>query len=148
MIDTKTSNNLVNEMINSDLQLTASVLVEECKLQWEDRKNYRELKPKKRPQKKLNLLRGVPNKWCEIINFQLNWCVKCLPNKDICSSLHLKNKHGIIVKDILKIWEEDLCPITKTRSKNNRNKMCIKMSETIQKYVLEMEMETAKLKLS
>ena len=47
MIDTKTSNNLVNEMINSDLQLTASVLVEECKLQWEDRKNYRELKPKK-----------------------------------------------------------------------------------------------------
>ena len=27
MIDTKTSNSLVNEMINSDLQLTASVLV-------------------------------------------------------------------------------------------------------------------------
>jgi len=38
MIDTKTSNSLVNEMINSDLQLTASVLVEECKLQWENKK--------------------------------------------------------------------------------------------------------------
>ena len=92
------------------------------------------------------MLREVPNKWCEIINFQSNWRVKCLPNKDISSSLHLKNKHGIIVKDILKIWQEDLCPITKTRSKNNRNKVCIKMSETIQKYVLEME--TVKLKLS
>jgi len=57
MIDTKISNSLINEMINS-------VLAEECKLQWEDRKNYRELKQKKRPQKKLNLLRGVPNKWC------------------------------------------------------------------------------------
>ena len=29
MIDTKTSNSLINEMINSDLQLTTSVLVEE-----------------------------------------------------------------------------------------------------------------------
>jgi len=65
--------------------------------------------------------------------------------KNICRSLHVKNKHGIIVKDILKIWEEDLCPIAKMRSKNNRNKVCIKMLETIHKYVLEME--TANLKL-
>jgi len=26
-----------------------------------------------------------------------------VPNQGICTSLHLKNKHGIIVKDILKI---------------------------------------------
>jgi len=36
MIDTQSSNSLINEIINFDLQLTASVLVEECKLLWED----------------------------------------------------------------------------------------------------------------
>ena len=47
MINSKTPTDLVNEMINSDLQLTASVLVEECKLQWNQRKKYQNLDPKK-----------------------------------------------------------------------------------------------------
>ena len=93
MINSKTPTDLVNEMINSDLQLTASVLVEECKLQWNQRKKYQNLDPKNKPPKKKNLLRGVSNSWCEIINFQANWCSNCHPEKEICSSSHLRNKH-------------------------------------------------------
>jgi len=49
-------------MINFNLQATASTLVQECKLHWERRKTYRTVRPKKKSEKGLNLLRGVPNK--------------------------------------------------------------------------------------
>lgn len=42
-------------------------------------------------------------------NHQLSINLVCqMPNKNIWSSLHLKNKNGIIVLDIFKIWEEDI----------------------------------------
>ena len=100
--------------------------------------------------KKINLLRGVSNKWCEIINFQSGLCLKCLAvTKVICASLHLKNEHGIIIKDILDIWDEDICPITSESCKGkkvSRNKVMDEVLEALDQYVNEMQ--NAKVQLS
>jgi len=48
MINSLTSNVLVNQMINCNIQETASFLVEQCKIQWEERKNFLELNSKKK----------------------------------------------------------------------------------------------------
>jgi len=39
MISSITPNEFVNEMINSNLQTTASTLVQECKTQWEQKES-------------------------------------------------------------------------------------------------------------
>ena len=146
MISSITPNELVNEMINSNLQTTASTLVQECKTQWEQRKNQQAVHPKKKSEKGLNLLRGVSNKWCDMINFQSNLCSKCLPNKEICNSTHLKIRHGITMKDIKKIWEEDICPITRKAGKKSRDKVSLMLQKALRKHILDME--SAKIKLS
>ena len=139
MINSKTPNDLVTEMINSDLQLTASTLVKECKSQWSQRKNYQKVDPKIKPERKENLLRGVSNRWCDIINFQTNWCFKCYPLKEICCSSHLKHAHGIIITDVFKIWKDDICPTTRRAEKKSRDKLELKLQLVLNKYVMEME---------
>ena len=145
MINSRTPNELVNDMINSNLQVTASVLVQECRLQWDLRKNYQAVCPKRKSRKGINLLRGVSNRWCDIINFQSGLCPKCMPDKEICSSIHLKERHGLIVKDIRKIWDEDICPITIEAVEKKRNKVSSTLQRTLRKYVIEMELTKAKL---
>ena len=145
MISSKAPNELVNGMINSNLRDTASTLVQECKFQWEQRKNYQDVLPKKRPKKGVNLLRGVSNKWCDIINFQSNLCPKCLPNKEICNSTHLKIKHGIMMKDIMQIWEEDICRVTRIAGEKKRDKVSLTLQKVMRRYILEMELAKANL---
>ena len=48
MLGKSTSNELINKMINCDLQETASSFVEQCKVQWEERKNFIKLTSKKK----------------------------------------------------------------------------------------------------
>ena len=117
LISGSTPTELVNQMINCNLQEKASFLVEQCKVQWEERKNFQKLNSKQKLPKKPNLLRGVSNKFCEIINFQCGLCKFC---EDQTSSRHLREKHGIQIKDILKIWEEDICPITNVKGDTSR----------------------------
>ena len=59
MVNSKTPNELTNEMINSDLQLTASTLVRECKSQLSQRKNYKKVDPKVRVEKKKSFERCI-----------------------------------------------------------------------------------------
>ena len=145
MINSRTHNELVNRMINSNLQSEASVLVQECKIQWEMWKSYQDTCPKQKYGKGINLLRGVSNRWCDIINFQSGLCPKCLPNKEICSSIHLKEKHGIVVKDVLKIWMEDICPITRKSIGKKRSKVSSILQKALKKYILEMELAKTNL---
>ena len=148
MLNKAAPTELINKMINCDLRQLASNLVEECKIQWEDRKNFQALKPKKKLQKKINLLRGVSNKWCEIINFQSRLCLKCTASKEICTSLHLKNKHGIHIKDVLKIWEEDICPLTSKICESKKVPRGIIMDEVVEAlepYIIEMQNAKAQL---
>ena len=84
-------------------------------------------------------MRGVSNNWCDIINFQVNWCSKCHPAKEICSSSHLKNDHGIIVKDIFKIWRDDVYPITSKAEGKSRFKLKLKLQLVLNQYFREME---------
>ena len=139
MIGEHTSTVLVNKMINCDIQMIASNLVSECKKQWDDRKSFRQLEPKKKLPKMKNFLRGVSNKWCDIVNFQSNFCIKCRTSKEICNSLHLRTKHGIVVKDIQKVWDEDICPITNKAEGEPRNIIRDKVNQVLKKYIKETE---------
>ena len=61
MIKKRTSTALVEEMTSCDLKAAARNVVEECKKQWKQRKKKVGVSTKKRLQKKMNLLRRVPN---------------------------------------------------------------------------------------
>ncbi len=105
-------------MIACDLDEIAENTVVECKKQWEQRKNTKKVNPKEPLLKQPNRLRGVPNSWCKLLKRHTAMCFKC-PKKNgfQCSSWHMKNAHGIDVKDIEKIWTEDIIPLTQKKIK-------------------------------
>jgi len=57
----------------------------------------------------------------------------------------LKEKHGILIKDILNIWEEDICPITGLKTDMNRNKLRLAVEKVLHKYINEMKTTKAAL---
>ena len=146
LISRRTPNELIDKMINCDLQETASNLVKECKKKWEDRKNFRNLSITKKVGGGINLLRGVSNQWCEIINFQSKCCVKCKDREELCTSLHLKIRHGINIKDLSSIWEDVIIPITLKGQKTPRALLIRKIKRAIEKFVSELA--NAKMALS
>ena len=146
MISKQTSTELVNKMVNCDLKMIVDNRGSECKKQWNDRKDFKELEAKKELPKRKNFLRGVSNKWCEIVNFQSKLCLKCRTSNEVCNSLHLRTKHGIFIKDIKKIWEEDICPITNKAGGKSRKMISLRVNQTLRKYVRELELARSLLK--
>ena len=71
--------------------------------------------------------------------------MKCISPHEICTSLHLKHKHGINIKDIHKIWEEDICPITSQGKQITRKKMAKDLMDILCQYVDEMRDAKAQL---
>jgi len=68
--------------------------------------------------------------------------MKCGDHK---SNLHLKEKHRILIKDILKIWEEDIFPITNIKTDASRNKLRLAVEKVLHKYLNEMKIAKAAL---
>ena len=149
MINKRTSTYLVEEMIACDLPEIAQNVVHECKRQWQERKNHRNIRIKKRLKKKNNLLRGVPNTWCKLINnvvkTQIKPCPKCKQPGKVCNSWHLKYAHGIELKPLNKIWKEDICSITNKKKKKPRREIIKKMNIIIEKYLKMFETGMAKI---
>ena len=53
-------------------------------------------------------------------------------------SLHLKMKHGINIQNILKIWEDIICSITKKALGKPRKKICQRVNMALNKYIEEL----------
>ena len=66
--------------------------------------------------------------------------------KEVCNSSHLKNIHGIIIKDLFRIWKEDVCPLTENGGEMARIKLFSKVQKQLRPYIEEME--NAKMILS
>jgi len=60
--------------------------------------------------KKLNPLKGVPRTWVELINTQCKKCPKC--GDKLTNRFHLLYKHGYRLKNVSKIWREEILTIT------------------------------------
>ena len=74
MLRKGTSTELVNRVINFDLQSTASNFVEQCKLQWNERRSFQELKPKKKlPKKKMIYWEEFPTNGVKSSIFSLDF---------------------------------------------------------------------------
>jgi hypothetical protein len=131
MIKKRTNTILVQEMTGSDLEAAAKNVVNECKKQWEQRKERTIVSTKRRLRKKTNLLRGVPKSWCRLLNTQVTACPKCRGPKRICTSWHMKYAHGIEIKHIKKIWKEDICKITRLNKKKMPRKRIQEVLEPI-----------------
>jgi len=43
------------------------------------------------------------------------------------------------MKDIKKIWKEDICPITRKEGKKSRDKASLMLQKALRKHILEME---------
>lgn len=137
---------LVYQMINCDLEEIAQMLVDECKIQWEQRKRFEEVEPKRRLKKRSNLMRCVPNQWCEIVNFQSSLCTNCADQ--VSSSEHLKRYHGITIKDVKDIWREDICPITNKNQGTPRARLRPRIEMIIRFYLGEIEEAKSKLMIN
>ena len=136
MISKRISTKLVEEMIGSDLELTAQNLVLECKKQWGERKKGETVSGKVKLPKQKNLLRAVPNTWCKLLNTQVTPCPKCRKPGLVCSSWHMKSVHGIELKDVQDIWKDDICVVTQLDKKKITRKHIIeKLSPLIQTHL-------------
>ena len=103
------------------------------------------MNPKNKLPKRLNWLRGVPNTWCKLVNTQVTPCIKCKRPGIVCTSWHLKYAHQVTVKPILKIWEQDICPIVEECKKNPQEEVQKILEETINIYLNEHEQAIAKI---
>ena len=136
MISKRISTKLVEEMIGSDLELTAQNLVLECKKQWGERKKGETVSGKVKLPKQNNLLRAVPNTWCKLLNTQVTPCPKCRKPGLVCSSWHMKSVHGIELKDVQDIWKDDICVVTQLdKKKITREHIIEKLSPLIQTHL-------------
>ncbi len=81
--------------------------------------------------KKINYLKCVPNDWCEIINFQVGVCRGCNNNSEIATSKHLEEVHGIRMKNLMRIWQEDICPITQSGKNKKREDLKIQLKQSL-----------------
>jgi len=60
----------------------------------------------------------------------------------------LKNKHGIHIKDVLRIWEEDICHLTSNiceLKKVPRRIIMDEVMEALEPYIIEMQYAKAQL---
>ena len=135
MISKRTSTKLVDEMINFDMDEIAADMIEECKAKWQQRKNSEEIEPHIQIEKKINLLRGVPNTWCELINTQMRQCPKWRQPGRICTSWHMKYAHREEIKPVLKLWREEISPIIEEMKKQPRGKIKQKIEPIIEKHL-------------
>jgi hypothetical protein len=146
MIKKRTSTALVEEMTGCDLEVVAKNVVEECKKQWEQRKKKEEVSTKKRLQKKVNLLRGVPNTWCTLLDTQVALCPKCTRPRRLFTSWHMKYAHGVEVRNVKKVWRDEICKFTRLKKDTiTRKEIEEKVGPIIQKHLDISEKAKAKI---
>ena len=123
-------------MTGCDLEAIARNVVEECKKQWEERKKKVGVSTKKRLQKKPNLLRGVPNTWCKLLDTQVALCPKCTRPRKLLTSWHIKYAHGIEVRNVKRIWREEICKFTRLKKETiTREEIEKKVGPIIQQHL-------------
>ena len=136
MIKKRISTALVEEMTGSDLEVVAKNVVEECKKQWEQRKKKEEVSTKRRLQKKVNLLRGVPNTWCRLLDTQVALCPKCTRPTRLFTSWHMKYAHGVEIRNVKKVWRDEICKFTRLKKETiTRKEIEEKVGPIIQKHL-------------
>jgi hypothetical protein len=138
LLKKRTSTELVEQMISCDLEKIVKSVVQDCKKKWEERKRGESISSKESNEKQVNLLRGVPNKWCELVNTHSNPCLLCRTEKypPIGTSYHLSEIHGIYLKPIKEIWEEEICTLTK-QDRLKRREIAEKLFPILQEQIDE-----------
>jgi len=134
MISKRTNTWLVDDMIRKDINSLAAQTVRVSRLQWEQRKQYEQINERLPNMQQINGLRGVPNKFCELINSQVKPCQLCLKKGVISSAWHMKYAHGVPILHINRIWKDEILPITEDISLN-RSKINKLLEPMIQKHL-------------
>src|ERR1700733_5114139 len=75
--------------------------------------------------KKNNLMRGLPNTWCQLLNMFCRPCLKCNIKGVITNAHHLKTDHGINIKSPLETWEELISITTEKNNSEDPKKMTL-----------------------
>lgn len=88
-----------------------------------------------RKERPLNSLKGVPDKWVDLIRSQYKRCPAC-PDK-ITHPWHLKYKHAIKTKHIIKIWKDEILPVAE--SNRTRDEKRSILSDTTDDYLQQCE---------
>jgi hypothetical protein len=101
MIPKNTSNNLVGEMIGTDIEELVLMNGINSDEKWKARKERREPNITARTATK-NYLRGIPNTWCSILKQQCRVCQLC--KKYIMNEYHMKVCHNTEIFDYKKVW--------------------------------------------
>src|SRR4051794_30380775 len=77
------------------------------------------------------VLRGVPNTFCQLVKTQVRLCPLCPRMRTkITTPWHLKYAHGIEIKHTSKIWREDIKPLVQSNKKRTEllhliDKICV-----------------------
>lgn len=103
LIPKSTNSNLVDEMIGTELYDVMRQVTINAAEKWNCRVNYEEVKEKKVPLK-LNMLRGIPKEWCNIIKQQCSLCQIC--RNSTRNEEHMSKVHGVEIYPYWKVWEE------------------------------------------
>ena len=115
MISKRTNTILVEDMLRMDLIQRADQEVLISNQKWEHRLKG-EVCQRLYTKPIKNALRGVPNKWCELVNTMVKPCLKCNKKGVVTDRWHLKYYHNEELPHINKIWREEICFITENRS--------------------------------
>ncbi len=95
---------------------------------------------KGRLEKKTKLLRGVPNSWCRLINTQVTRCPECTGSWKMCTSWHMKYAHGIEIRNVRKVWREEICKITRlSREEISRERIQEMLSPILEEHLDKFE---------
>ena len=102
MIPKNTNTELVNEMIGQHISIIRHYKVENALEKWKARKERRD--PITQKPECTNLLRGIPNDWCEILRQQFKLCPTC--RTCTRNAFHMKTKHDIELISYKDIWDD------------------------------------------
>ena len=126
-ISKRTSTELVEDMLRIDINKKAELEFQNSLAKWVARVDKVEPQLETREKTK-NPLKGVPGNWTELVNSQYRKCPKC--QMKTTNRWHLLYAHGIRLKLVTKIWQEEVLTITEV---DNRKEAKILML-TIREY--------------
>jgi len=151
-ISKSTSTELVEDMLRVDIQEMAQQEFANNMEKWRARVNSETIDHE--PSSKVcNSLKGMPNDWANLINSQYKKCPKC--PKKITDRWHLLYAHGIRLKPIIKIWKEEILPITNLDNTNKARQLLLTerqynnglLTEIVKKHWNEASLAISKISL-
>ncbi len=90
-------------------------------------------------------MRCVSNDWCEIVNFQVSLCKGCNGASELATSNHLEEVHGIRLKNLFKIWQEDICSVTVKGKEMNREDLKLQLKQNLGQHMKQIAEAKEKL---